>query len=93
MELIILLSAEEEAAAVAQIPLLKDETHEQAIVRILHHEALRPIVERYQRERRETAALLLRQQWDLLTPEHKVEVEAFTRAKIAAQLTAEGAKT
>lgn len=86
MELVITLSADEEAAA-ATIPLNEGETREQAIVRTLHHEALHPIVERYQREKRETAALLLRQQWELLTPEHKLEVEAFTRAKIAAQAT------
>lgn len=84
MDLTLTLSAEEVAAA-ETIPLQDGETRAQAIVRMVHHEALRPIVERYQREKRETAALQLRTLWDALTPDHKTEVETFARAKIAAQ--------
>lgn len=84
MVLTLTLTADEIAAA-DTIPLLDGETREQAIARMLHHEALRPIVERYQRERRESAALQLQTMWNALTPDNKIEIERIARAKIAAQ--------
>lgn len=84
MDITLTLTADEEAAAVT-IPLLDGETREQAIARYLRHEGLLPIVERVLRERRETEARLLQQNWDVLTPENKVAVETFTRAKLATQ--------
>lgn len=92
MDVTITLSADEEAALTAQVPLQDGETRPQSFQRIFRHEALRPIVERYQREQRELKAQLLLASWDVLTPAHQVEVETFTRGKIAAQLTKEATK-
>lgn len=84
MEVTITLTPDEDAAA-STIPLLQGETREQAIVRMIHAQALRPIVDRYQREQRETAAQRFLETWDQLTPENKVALDAFTRDTIAAQ--------